>query len=241
MSNLNSNSYFFVVPYVIDTNYSLTCRMKNHLEPLAWAANITQTAQCHVYDVLITFAYLHFQYSSLTDPDDAPACNAILSSIERRWKKTDQDVFIAGILLNPFHKAQPFCAAPFSTSVSLYNLIHRLWSRFYSETPPAGLYIDFKAYINGTGDYLALRNFMNGMWQAAEKEVRCDMCLNTWHKLTFHFRAWLLTRLKSGKPSHTPVIPQHHLLTFLSAFSPYALTQPLSSISGVHLRQFSVS
>ena len=93
------------------------------------------------------------------------AHDAILASIERRWLKTDQDVFIAGVLLNPFH------AAPFSTLAGLYNLLHRLWKRFYHEDPPAELYMEYKAYINGTGEFQAMHNFMQGMQLLAEKEV----------------------------------------------------------------------
>jgi len=136
------------------------------------AANITQGAQCRVDDVLLTFAFLYHRYSALTDLEDILARNSILSSIDRRWYKTDQEVFIAGILLNPFHKARPFRAASFSTLAGLYNLLHRLWLRFYSQNPPPELYGEFKAYMTGTGDFQSIENFMAGMRAAAAKEVR---------------------------------------------------------------------
>jgi hypothetical protein len=120
---------------------------------------------------LITFAFLYIRYSKLSEAEDIKARDAILGSIERRWLKTDQDVFIAGVLLNPFHKAKPFRAAPFSTVAGLYNLLHRLWKRFYREDPPAELYTEYKAYVNGTGDFQAMQNFMQGMQLSAEKEV----------------------------------------------------------------------
>jgi hypothetical protein len=110
--------------------------------------------------------------------EDLKARDAILESIERRWLKTDQDVFIAGILLNPFHKAKPFRAAPFSTVAGLYNLLHRLWKRFYYEDPPAELYREYKDYINGSGDFQAMHNFMHGMQLSAEKVV----CQQTTHQ-----------------------------------------------------------
>ncbi|KAF8574508.1 hypothetical protein K439DRAFT_1372203 [Ramaria rubella] len=75
-------------------------RMKNYLEPLAIAANVTQAASCHVDQVLITFACLHIHYSALLDAQDSMAQNVILSSIEQRWHKTDQDVFVVGTFLN---------------------------------------------------------------------------------------------------------------------------------------------
>ena len=103
--------------------------------------------------------------------EDIKACDAILASIERRWLKMDQDVFIAGVLLNPFHKVKPFRTAPFSTLASLYNLLHHLWKRFYHKDPPAELYMEYKAYINGTGEFQAMHDFMQGMQLSAEKEV----------------------------------------------------------------------
>jgi hypothetical protein len=121
--------------------------------------------------VLITFAFLYIQYSKLLEAEDIKARDAILASIERRWLKMDQDVFIAGVLLNPFHKANPFRAAPFSTVAGLYNLLHRLWKRFYYEDPPAKLYAEYKAYVTGTGDFQAMHNFMHSMELSAENEV----------------------------------------------------------------------
>lgn len=107
----------------------------------------------------------------LINTEDLKACDAILESIERQWLKTDQDVFVAGILLNLFYKAQPFHVAPFSTVAELYNLLHCLWRQFYYESPPAELYGEYKAYITVTGDFQAMHNFMQGMQASAEKEV----------------------------------------------------------------------
>jgi hypothetical protein len=146
-------------------------RIKNFLEPLAIASNITQADSARVDIVPITFTFLYIRYSKLLEAEDIKARDAILESIERRWSKTDQDVFIAGILLNPFHKARPFHTAPFSTVAGLYNLIHRLWRPFYYQDPPAELYGEYKAYINRTGDFQAMHNFMHGMQMSAEKEV----------------------------------------------------------------------
>ena len=117
------------------------------------------------------FAFLYICYSKLLNAEDIKACDTILASIEWHWLKTDQDIFIAGVLLNPFHKSIPFHAAPFSTLASLYNLLHCLWRRFYQEDPPAELYSEYKAYINGTGDFQAMHIFMQGMQLSAEKEL----------------------------------------------------------------------
>ncbi|KAH9988278.1 hypothetical protein BJV74DRAFT_796328 [Russula compacta] len=79
-------------------------RMKCHLEPLAYAANITQVAICHIDEVLMTFGWLVMHYKQMiTDPDDAVGCQAIINSIEQWWAKADQDIFIAAVILNPFY------------------------------------------------------------------------------------------------------------------------------------------
>jgi hypothetical protein len=160
-------------------------RMKNFLEPLAVASNITQADGARVDIIIITFAFLYHRYSTLHEAEDIKARDAVLASIERRWRKTDQDVFIAGVLLNPFHKARPFRRAPFSTAAGLYTLLHRLWRRFYYEDPPAELYAEFRAYSNGAGEFQTMNNFMDGMRVSAEKEV-CYLIYFQRFLLTIH-------------------------------------------------------
>lgn len=80
------------------------CRIKHHLAPLAIAANVTQSTHCRLDEVLLIFGTLVMEYCKLTDPDDIPVRDALMSSIERQWEKSDQDVFVACIILNPFIK-----------------------------------------------------------------------------------------------------------------------------------------
>lgn len=79
-------------------------RIKHHLAPLAIAANITQSSHCRLDEVLLTFASLAMEYNKLTDPIDWDVKEALLNSIERRWEKSDQDVFVAAVILNPYLK-----------------------------------------------------------------------------------------------------------------------------------------
>ncbi|KAI0073823.1 hypothetical protein K474DRAFT_1700112 [Panus rudis PR-1116 ss-1] len=83
-------------------------RMKMHLEPLAIASNISQAAHVRLDQVLLLFGFLFLRYLRLTDPDDENVREAMLNGIEARWKKADQDVFIATLILNPYHKLRPF-------------------------------------------------------------------------------------------------------------------------------------
>lgn len=90
--------------------------------------------------ILLTFGSLSIYYTDLKekDPADAPGCTAILESIEKRWAKADQDVFIAAVILNPFLKTNAFSPqANFLTRAGVLGLIKRLYRRFFSisETP----------------------------------------------------------------------------------------------------------
>ncbi|PPQ94510.1 hypothetical protein CVT25_014164 [Psilocybe cyanescens] len=80
----------------------------HHLAPLAIATNVTQSAHCHMDEVLLTFGKLAVEFLKLTDPLEAPVQQALMESLEHQWSKSDQDVFIAAIILNPFHRLKPF-------------------------------------------------------------------------------------------------------------------------------------
>lgn len=88
------------------------------------------------------------EYHKLTDPEGIPVRDALLKSIEQRWEKADQDVFIAAVFLNPFLKTAPFRRNPRLISMgSIHNLFKRLWLRFYSTPAPEELYDDMQEYF----------------------------------------------------------------------------------------------
>ncbi|KAJ3764935.1 hypothetical protein FB446DRAFT_709872 [Lentinula raphanica] len=66
-----------------------------HLEPLAIAANVIQAAHCRLDQVLLMFGYLFYCYLTIKVNNTHGRDRAIISSIEARWKKCDQEVFIA--------------------------------------------------------------------------------------------------------------------------------------------------
>ncbi len=101
--------------------------MKHHLEPLAIAANITQSGHCRLDNVLLTFGALVLQYKDLNDEDELPVKQALIESIEKRWWKADRDVFVAAVILNPFIKVRPYYFI-------LYFLILRIFFRVTDES-----------------------------------------------------------------------------------------------------------
>jgi hypothetical protein len=117
-------------------------------------------------EVLLTFGKLALEFCKLTD---APVQQALMESLERRWSKSDQDVFIAAIVLNPFHRLRPF--RPERSVVSLgavHALLSRLWVRFYPTIPlPHNFYSDTRSYLHGQEPYDDLVTLCDGV----EKEA----------------------------------------------------------------------
>ncbi|KAH8983691.1 hypothetical protein EDB86DRAFT_2774868, partial [Lactarius hatsudake] len=129
--------------------------IKHHLAPLAVAANITQSSHCHLDEVLMMFASLAMQYSRLTDVDDAGIQKALLESIEKRWEASNQNVFVASMILNPFLKINPFKRDARLISLGvIHTLLSSLWAHFYLSDPcPNELYEEIRHYLSSSDFY----------------------------------------------------------------------------------------
>jgi hypothetical protein len=112
--------------------------------------------------ILLTFGSLAIYYRDIKTTDSANilGATAILESIEKRWAKADQDVFIAAVLLNPFVKASPFSPqVPFLTRAGVLSLMKRLYLRFFSVTETTNelsehtqqLFSNLEDYLGGRG------------------------------------------------------------------------------------------
>ncbi|KAI9442952.1 ribonuclease H-like domain-containing protein [Lactarius indigo] len=134
-------------------------RLKTHLEPLARAANVAQAAFCRLDQILLTFGSLSIYYREIMDqdPDNAIGCTAILNSIEKRWAKADQDIFIAAVLLNPFVKTAAFSPrVSFLTRAGVFTLLKRLYQRFFSITEsPDQLSANINTLFTNIQDYFS--------------------------------------------------------------------------------------
>ncbi|KIK78261.1 hypothetical protein PAXRUDRAFT_16962 [Paxillus rubicundulus Ve08.2h10] len=115
--------------------YAIT-RIKMHLEPLAFAANVTQAMICTVDTVLLTFGFL---------------------SIERRWAKCDQEIFIAAVMINPFYKTTPFSRISSLNNANIHTLLECLYTRFFQCDPPPTFDDQVTHYLHGMGEFKTLR------------------------------------------------------------------------------------
>jgi hypothetical protein len=113
-------------------------RVKLHLEPLAISVNVTQQSNTRCDQVLVLLGQLQRVYTGMVhkdrsspgaeDEDVDHPCTTILNSIEKRWSKVDQDLFIACLFLNPSLKASQStendcCGADWHSSLPLYSCI----------------------------------------------------------------------------------------------------------------------
>ena len=144
--------------------------MKRHLEPLALAANITQATFCCMDQVLLTFGFLVLQYQKManSDVEDQAGCTAIIASLERRWLKADQELFIGAVLLNPFFRTSPFAPHPALNIAGVYTIIGLLWTRFYDTAPPDVLNLHIGEYLAGSGFFKHLD------WQRKIHQMNAD-------------------------------------------------------------------
>ncbi|THU78266.1 hypothetical protein K435DRAFT_824147 [Dendrothele bispora CBS 962.96] len=162
--------------------WKAVARMKNHLEPLAIAANVTQSAFCRLDEVLLTLGSLCMHYRTLRDPEDAEVREAVLRSIENRWSKCDQDVFIAAVLPNCFIQDTPFSKSNrFLTHAGLLGLFSRLYIRFFGQTGTTDhqfeLNEDIGQYSNVTGAFEDLPAMQKVV------EIQAERTVNIFHQL----------------------------------------------------------
>ncbi|KIL60077.1 hypothetical protein M378DRAFT_14359 [Amanita muscaria Koide BX008] len=149
--------------------------IKNHLEPLAIAANITQASNTRLYHVLTTLANLYRIYSNLSLSEDLDVRNQVLASLEKRWAAADQDPFIAAVILNPFLRGDFLARRHIAlTPIGLCNMLKRLHSRVFRVDVDAAFQAAFMDYFNKREEFssesMALADWTN-MAQKNSQEV----------------------------------------------------------------------
>lgn len=139
-------------------------RVTRYLEPLAIAANIVQESFCRMDQVLLTFSFLVMKYRDEKMNQDPIGHDAIIHSIEARWSKTDQEVFISAVLVNPFYRTAPFAALPVFSKAHIRVLFTKLYRHFFNVQPPT-------EFIEHTYDFLDGKGFFRGL----EDQVKFEL------------------------------------------------------------------
>ncbi|KAG8879540.1 hypothetical protein FRC20_000112 [Serendipita sp. 405] len=124
-----------------------------HLQPLATAANATQSSQGRLDSIVLTLGNLYCRYSQ--DPKlSVEIRTCILDSIEKRWAKTDQDAFIMAIIMNPYIRTTLFKSGlRLACPAGVFGLTKRLWTRFFPFPHDVGLFDAVEDYCAREGSF----------------------------------------------------------------------------------------
>jgi hypothetical protein len=88
----------------------------------------------------------------MNEPDDLPGVTAIIESIERRWSKTDQEVFIVALILNPFYGRSPLAKTRHFNNAGIMSFIGNSFKRLNkTESVPTEFFAQLGDYLNKTG------------------------------------------------------------------------------------------
>ncbi|THH07907.1 hypothetical protein EW145_g3063 [Phellinidium pouzarii] len=138
---------------------SLT-QIKEYLQPLAIAANVAHAANTRCDHVLLMLAKLYKVYNAMQLNDDSftmynidSPVTPIIKSIEKRWAKADQDLFIACLYLNPLIGYQLFNVSTLPLGV-LIGMLRRLYARVFQVAEveiPSNLVTSIMAYNEQEG------------------------------------------------------------------------------------------
>lgn len=155
----------------------IICRITRYLEPLAIAANITQASFCRLDQVLLTFGFLVMRYKDEKMNQDEIGRSAIIKSLETRWSKCDQEVFVAAVIVNPFYQTLPFNVndgelSLWLTRAELRALFSRLFRRFFQREPPPEFFTDMVDFLSSTGKFRRLREQVTFDLEQASQRVR---------------------------------------------------------------------
>jgi len=98
----------------------------------------------------------------------------ILDSIEKRWAKSEQEAFIAAVILNPVYKMTPFAVLDFTTSAGCLVLIKKLYIHLFGSLTSDEdqlLYDELMEYLYDDGCYKNFAPFVMNICQCAKEQV----------------------------------------------------------------------
>ncbi|TFK17854.1 hypothetical protein FA15DRAFT_548268, partial [Coprinopsis marcescibilis] len=137
-----------------------------HLRPLAIATNSLQSVSCRLDTVLVTFGFLLMQFTRIKSPANNPdweeekaACDRVINSLEKRWAKADQILFLAALILNPSYGFTLFDHSnAFLSQRRVINYLRVLWMRLFQHAAPAELETELMDYFKHEGIFCDLKS-----------------------------------------------------------------------------------
>ena len=102
---------------------------------------------------------------------DAISCQAIIGSIEKHWKNSDQAPLIAAIILNPLLRTTPFCPHSSLTLASVHQLLQSLFTQFYPNEEQPHLFIEISEYLEGRGSFSPMETVIDDAKKSRVSDV----------------------------------------------------------------------
>ncbi|KIK97921.1 hypothetical protein PAXRUDRAFT_135296, partial [Paxillus rubicundulus Ve08.2h10] len=155
--------------------------VKAHLEPLAVAANVTQSNLAQLDTVLATLVNL---FQIFTNPSlDPVVCTAVCASLEKRWAKADHPIFILAMVFNPHIQVSAFVPNhPCRQFDGLWPSAYAMFVRFFNAAPNWELCIEFLEYIRVEGCWSEASLYLKDRQADADKESVPVNLLELWHE-----------------------------------------------------------
>lgn len=129
------------------------CRIKTYLEPLAIAANVTQASHTRLDHVLLTLGNLYRIFNeTLQGTPGSEVCAKVLGSLEIRWKKADQELYILAVFFNPYIRASCFRRHSLPL-MSIVAMAQRAFKRFFGVDPDESFRRGLLDYARKAGEF----------------------------------------------------------------------------------------
>ena len=106
-----------------------------------------------------------------SDGGDITSCEAIIGSIEKRWKNSDQGPFIAAVILNPILKTAPFRPHSSLTLARIHQLLQSLFTRFFPNEELPRLFTDISEYLEGKGNFSPMEAIISDVKKSRASDV----------------------------------------------------------------------
>ncbi|KAA1466432.1 hypothetical protein DENSPDRAFT_766849 [Dentipellis sp. KUC8613] len=139
-----------------------------HLHPLAVATNLLQMDHTRIDTVLVTLANLYRVFSDSR-------------SLEKRWEKQDQVLFILAAIFNPTIRIFAFAAdSPFRVPSIIQSLAADAFRRFFSVEPDSGFMAAVAQYLCNTGAWSDTRLGLERFKAEAKRKGLPINLVNLW-------------------------------------------------------------
>jgi hypothetical protein len=107
---------------------------------------------------------------------EANVRNVVHSSLEKRWAKADQDVFIAALLMNPYIRGCCLASgSSFLTPAGLYGIVKRVYERVMRQPAELELHLAFRDYMAWEREFSPTEMMLDDMKAMFANAVSCSV------------------------------------------------------------------